>query len=63
MKKELKYKLIPSESARPGYDKRYALDGSKLRQAGWRQPYTFDQTLERVVNWFVNNPNWIHNHN
>jgi dTDP-glucose 4,6-dehydratase len=60
MNKELKYKLIPSESARPGYDRRYALDGSKLRQAGWKQPYTFQQTLERVVHWSVNNPEWIH---
>jgi dTDP-glucose 4,6-dehydratase len=63
MNKELKYKLIPSESARPGYDKRYALDGSKLRQAGWKQPYTFSQTLERVVNWSVSNPQWIHSSN
>lgn len=63
MNKELKYKLIPSESARPGYDRRYALDGSKLRQAGWKQPYTFSQTLERVVNWSVKNPHWIHSLN
>lgn len=60
MNKDLHYKLIPSESARPGYDRRYALDGSKLRQAGWRPPYNFGQTLERVINWAVKNPNWIH---
>lgn len=36
MNKELKYKLVPSESARPGYDRRYALDGSKLRSLGWK---------------------------
>lgn len=59
MNKELKYKLIPSESARPGYDKRYALDGSKLRNSGWKAPYTFSQTIERVVNWSMSNAHWI----
>lgn len=60
MKKELKYKLIPSESARPGYDRRYALDGSKLKRIGWNPPFTFGQTLERIVDWALSNPHWTY---
>ena len=59
MNKELKYKLIPSESARPGYDKRYALDGSKLRNAGWKAPYSFDQSIERIIRWTMENNHWV----
>lgn len=36
MGKKLRYKLTPSDSARKGYDKRYALDGSKLASMGWK---------------------------
>ena len=38
MGKKLNYRLVPSESARPGYDRRYALDGDKLASLGWKQP-------------------------
>lgn len=59
MGKKLDYKLVPSESARPGYDRRYALDGSKLRELGWKQPISFRETLERVVRWTIDNPHWL----
>jgi hypothetical protein len=45
MGKPLNYKLIPSASARPGYDRRYALNGSKLRDLGWKPPFNFTQGL------------------
>lgn len=59
MGKELKYKLIPSESARPGYDRRYALDGSKMAALGWKQPISFRESLERIVNFTMQNPHWL----
>jgi dTDP-glucose 4,6-dehydratase len=59
MGKELKYKLIPSESARPGYDRRYALDGSKLCQWGWKAPISFESTIKRIVDWTISNQNWL----
>ena len=59
MGKELKYKLVPSESARPGYDRRYALDGSKLRKLGWQEPTPLDETLKRIVEWTMKNPHWV----
>lgn len=57
--KELKYKLVPSESARPGYDRRYALDGSKLAALGWVAPIDFEASIERIVRWTLDNPHWI----
>jgi len=59
MGKELKYKLVPSESARPGYDRRYMLDGTKLYMAGWRAPLSFKESIEKIVNWTLANPYWI----
>jgi len=59
MGKELDYQLIPSESARPGYDRRYALDGEKLRKAGWQMPIPFEETIERIVKWTMDNPHWL----
>lgn len=59
MGKELKYKLVSSESARPGYDRRYALDGRKLRNRGWEQPISFEQSIEQIVKWTMENPHWM----
>ena len=59
MGKELKYKLIPSESARPGYDRRYALDGSKMAELGWKQPLSFEESIKRIVDHTLANPHWL----
>ncbi len=59
MGKELKYKLVESDSARPGYDRRYALDGSKLADLGWTQPMSFEDSIKRIVEWTLDNPHWI----
>ena len=59
MGKDLKYKLIPSESARPGYDRRYGLDGSKLAALGWVPPLSLQASLGRIVQWTLDNPHWL----
>jgi dTDP-glucose 4,6-dehydratase len=56
--KELKYELIPSESARKGYDRRYALDGSKMKEKGWMPPVSFEDSIEQVVEWTLKNQHW-----
>jgi dTDP-glucose 4,6-dehydratase len=63
MNKKLRYKLIPSESVRPGYDKRYCLDGTKLKNSGWKPPYSFETSLKRIVTWTLNNPHWVFDRN
>jgi dTDP-glucose 4,6-dehydratase len=44
---------------RPGHDKRYSLDCSKIkRDLGWKPVYSFDIALEQTINWYVNNEWW-----
>lgn len=47
-------------SDRPGHDRRYAIDCSKLkRELGWKQSVTFEQGLERTVDWYLANTDWV----
>jgi dTDP-glucose 4,6-dehydratase len=50
--------LIQSVPDRPGHDRRYALDVSKLRALGWRSTHTFEQALRKTVQWYVENEWW-----
>lgn len=59
LKKPLQYELIDFHANRPGHDLRYGLDGSKLRDIGWKMPIGFDEALERTVKWTVLNPKWL----
>ena len=47
---------------RPGHDRRYAIDCSKLKkELGWKQSVTFEQGLERTVDWYLSNTEWVKN--
>jgi len=51
--------LIHYVKDRPGHDRRYAIDPSKMkRELGWSAAHTFEQGLENTVNWYVRNPAW-----
>jgi dTDP-glucose 4,6-dehydratase len=50
--------LIKYVADRPGHDKRYSLDSSKIKALGWRPGHTFDQALEKTVKWYVENEGW-----
>jgi dTDP-glucose 4,6-dehydratase len=56
--RELIYELQDFNVERPGHDRRYALDGSKLAQAGWTAPVTFEESLRELVQWALANPFW-----
>lgn len=43
---------------RPGHDKRYALDSSKIKKLGWRPSRRFDEALKDTVEWYKNNDWW-----
>jgi len=52
------YSLIQHVEDRPGHDRRYALDISKLKALGWTSRHTFPQALEKTVRWYVDNEWW-----
>jgi dTDP-glucose 4,6-dehydratase len=54
--------LITFVKDRPGHDRRYAIDFSKIkRELGWQPSVTFREGLERTVAWYLANPAWINN--
>ena len=45
---------------RPGHDRRYAIDASKLRdELGWEPEYTFEQGIAETVDWYLANQAWV----
>jgi dTDP-glucose 4,6-dehydratase len=51
--------LIRFVKDRPGHDRRYAIDASKVRdELGWAPRRTFQQGLEVTVRWYVDHPDW-----
>ena len=53
-------KTITYVKDRPGHDKRYALDCTKIKtKLGWERKMTFEQGLKATVQWYLNNPDWV----
>jgi len=50
--------LIQHVADRPGHDRRYALDVSKLRALGWENRYPCVQAVEETVRWYADNESW-----
>jgi dTDP-glucose 4,6-dehydratase len=47
---------------RPGHDRRYAIDCSKIKkELGWKQSVTFEQGLAKTVRWYLDNQAWTDN--
>lgn len=57
--KPLRYELVDFHSSRPGHDLRYALDGKKIADAGWKAPLSLEESLERTVKWTLAHPEWL----
>lgn len=52
--------LITYVKDRPGHDLRYAIDASKInKELGWKPSVTFEEGLERTVDWFLSNQDWL----
>ncbi|WP_334656768.1 dTDP-glucose 4,6-dehydratase [Sphingomonas panaciterrae] len=50
---------ITSVADRPGHDKRYAIDATRIEQElGWRPQETFDTGIEKTVRWYLDNEAW-----
>lgn len=52
--------LITFVKDRPGHDRRYAIDASKIHeQLGWDPKMDFTSGIEATVRWYLENPNWV----
>ncbi len=50
--------LIRHVPDRPGHDRRYSIDISKLKALGWQSRHSFEEALEKTVDWYVKNEWW-----
>ena len=57
--KELNYKMVDFHSSRPGHDLRYSLSGEKMKKLGWEPSIKLTERIKQVVEWSLNNQNWI----
>lgn len=52
--------LITFVTDRPGHDRRYAIDSTKVeKELGWDRTYTFEEGIKETIDWYVNNQKWI----
>ena len=52
--------LITYVQARPGHDRRYAIDNTKITtQLGWSPAYTFEVGIKKTIQWYLDNAEWM----
>jgi len=51
--------LIEYVKDRPGHDKRYAINSSKIKKKlGWEAKYSFEDAIRDTINWYIGNEKW-----
>ena len=54
--------LITYVKDRPGHDRRYAIDATKLnKELGWKPSVTFEEGLSETIDWYLENTDWLNN--
>ncbi len=52
--------LIHFVADRPGHDRRYAIDASKIHdELGWRPEHQFEEALKATIDWYINHMEWV----
>lgn len=52
--------LITYVKDRPGHDRRYAIDNSKITsELGWEPAYTFEEGIEETIDWYLDHKDWV----
>jgi len=55
-------KLITYVKDRPGHDKRYAIDATKInKELGWEPSVSFEEGLSQTIDWYLQNKEWLRN--
>ena len=51
--------LIEYVKDRPGHDRRYAIDSSKIEtELGWKPEHKFEDAIEKTIDWYLQNKSW-----
>jgi dTDP-glucose 4,6-dehydratase len=50
--------LIKPVTDRPGHDRRYSVDTSKIRALGWEPKWSLEEGLKQTIDWYVENEDW-----
>ena len=54
--------MIKYVKDRPGHDRRYAINNTKITtELGWEPAYTFEQGIRETIQWYLDNTKWIEN--
>lgn len=54
--------LIKHVKDRPGHDRRYAIDNTKIKtELGWEPTYSFERGILETIRWYSDNPGWVEN--
>lgn len=59
MGRELDFELVDTHTQRPGHDPHYGLDGTKMRERGWKSPLPFEASLKNTIDWQQAHPEWL----
>jgi dTDP-glucose 4,6-dehydratase len=52
--------LIKHVTDRPGHDRRYAIDATKIMtELSWQPSVTFERGIEKTIDWYLNNKKWL----
>lgn len=52
--------LLSFVKDRPGHDRRYAMDSSKIKaELGWKKKYNFEEALDKTIEWYKKNREWV----
>ena len=52
--------LITYVKDRPGHDRRYAINASKInKELGWKPSVTFEEGLSQTIDWYLQNTEWL----
>lgn len=50
--------LIKRVADRPGHDRRYAVDTSKIEKLGWKPKFHFEEAIAETIQWYIKNESW-----
>lgn len=57
MNKTPKMEYVDFHKTRPGHDRKYSLDGTKLKELGWSAPLSFEESIKKTIKWYISSIN------